>query len=126
IRAMTGEAGFELVEEVRGLVREMHGGDEEAAAQLDELLRSLDDQQILLIAKSFTVFLEVSNVAEDRQRIRVLRARARESYPEPPPETIRAAIAKFHQEGRSSSEVQSVVERARIELVLTAHPTEAK
>jgi len=126
IRQMAGEESFQLVEQLRQLVRQMHQGDATASNQLHALLTKLDERQINVITRGFTIFLELSNLAEDRRRVRVLREREREAYPEAARETVGAAIAKFHEQGISSSVVQQYVNSLRIELVLTAHPTEAK
>lgn len=126
ISQMAGDANFELVEQLRQLVRQMRDGDETADAQLRSLLAGLTERQINVITRGFMIFLELSNIAEDRRRVRVLRQRRRDAYPEPATETIRAAIASFSEQGISSSTVQRYVDSLRIELVLTAHPTEAK
>jgi len=126
IRQIAGDDSFELVERLRKLVRQMHQGDETASNELRVLLAGLDERQINVITRGFTIFLELSNLAEDRRRVRVLRDRQREAYPNAAGETVRAAIAKLHEQGVSSSTVQEYVNALRIELVLTAHPTEAK
>ncbi|MEM8945209.1 MAG: phosphoenolpyruvate carboxylase [Planctomycetota bacterium] len=126
IRQMAGDASFDLVEQLRKLVRNMHEGDEQASNQIRELLGGLDERQISVITRGFTIFLELSNLAEDRRRVRVLRDRTRQAYPNPASETIRAAIAEYHRQGISSATVQQYVDSLGIELVLTAHPTEAK
>lgn len=126
IQQLAGEEGFALVERVRRLAREMQRGDAKAADELDALLQKLDPQEIEVVTRSFTVFLELSNLAEDRQRVRVLRQRQRDAHPYPAKETVRAAIAQYHASGLSAQQVEQYLQQARIELVLTAHPTEAK
>jgi len=126
IREIDGDEGFELVETVRKMIRELRTGNREREAELDSIIASVDDEQINTLTRAFTIFLELSNLAEDRQRIRVLHGRNRDAYPEPAKETVRAIIKRFHDEGKSDEHVQQFVNDARIELVLTAHPTEAK
>lgn len=120
------EQGFELVEEVRGLARKLQSGDTQIAAELRERLSKLDHHQLKSVIRSFTIFLELANLAEDRQRIRVLRSRERQAHPAPRGESIRAALADFQDRGLATSEVQAIVDRVNIEMVFTAHPTEAK
>lgn len=126
IERFAGESGLDLVEQVRGLARAMREGHAEAGPALEKLLAELDDGQLKIVIRSFSIFLELANLAEDRQRIRTLKQREEASYPEPRKESIRDAIAAFKSRGLSSSEVQTLVNRVAIELVLTAHPTEAK
>ena len=126
IRQMAGEDSLDLVEQMRQLVRKMHQGDAIAGEQLRQLLEKLDERQINIISRGFTIFLELANLAEDRQRVRVLRERQRKAFPKAAGETVRAAISEYHRQGISSADVQRYVDALRIELVLTAHPTEAK
>jgi phosphoenolpyruvate carboxylase len=126
VRRFAGEDGFQLVESVRTLARELREGSDAAGEGLRTLLATLDEPQLKVVIRAFTIFLELANVAEDRQRVRVLRRRERECYPQPRRESVRDAIAAYHQRGLPTTEVQSLVDRAGIELVLTAHPTEAK
>ncbi|HYO25893.1 MAG TPA: phosphoenolpyruvate carboxylase [Lacipirellulaceae bacterium] len=126
IQRFAGAAGFALVEQVRNLARQLREGDAAAGAELRALLRELDPARLKTVVCAFSIFLELANLAEDRQRVRVLRRRERESHPQPRRESIRDAIAAFHSRGLAAAEVQSLVDRAHVELVLTAHPTEAK
>ncbi len=126
IREMAGDEGFELVETVRKMIRELRTGNRDRAAELDSIIANLNDEQINTLTSAFTIFLELSNLAEDRQRVRVLHGRNRDAYPEPANETIRAIIKRFHEEGKTDQQVQQFVNSSRIELVLTSHPTEAK
>ncbi len=126
ISQMAGEESLALVEQLRQLVRNFHEGDEQASQQIRDLLADLNEQQIKVVSRGFTIFLELSNLAEDRRRVRVLRERQREAYPEPASETIRSAIAEYHRLGIASQDVQKYVDALHVELVLTAHPTEAK
>lgn len=121
-----GTVSFEAVEKLRKLVRKMQAGDHNAADEIRQMLAGLTEREINVITRSFTIFLELANLAEDRQRVRVLRKRKRDAYPDPAKETVRSAIAEYHRQGISSSVVQQYVDSLRIELVLTAHPTEAK
>lgn len=126
IQRFAGPDGFALVEEVRRLSRELREGDDAAGDELHALLGTLDERQIQLVIRAFSIFLELANLAEDRQRVRVLRRRDLESYPAPRRESICDAIGAFHSRGLSTNDVQAIVDRAQVELVLTAHPTEAK
>ncbi len=76
--------------------------------------------------RSFGTFLELANLAEDRQRVRSLADREREHYPNPRKESILDAVRQLKEQGVTAAEVVELVERVRVELVFTAHPTEAK
>lgn len=126
IRDVAGDEGLELVESSRKMIRELRNGNREREAELDAIISNVNDEQINILTCAFTIFLELSNLAEDRQRVRVLHSRNRDAHPEPAKETIRAIIKRFREQDKTDEEVQQFVNNSRIELVLTAHPTEAK
>ena len=75
------------------------------------------------VARAFTVYFHLANLAEEHQRIRILRER--DAGPEPVRESLAAAVAEFgHDEGRTH--LSELLGSLRVHLVLTAHPTEAR
>lgn len=126
VRRFAGKEAFELVERVRALARRFCDGDLGAADELDALLRGLTADQLRVVIRSFGMFLELANLAEDRQRVRSLRDRERETHPLPRKESVRDAVRSLRSRGVSAAEMRSLVGRVRVELVFTAHPTEAK
>ena len=75
------------------------------------------------VARAFTVYFHLANLAEEHQRIRILRER--DSGQEPVRESLAAAVAEFgHDEGRTH--LSELLGSLRVHLVLTAHPTEAR
>lgn len=124
IRRFAGKSNYALVERVRHLSAELRTGNSAASDELRNLLATLNDSQLKVVIRSFTLFLELANLAEDRHRIRVLQER--DLAQRPRSESIRAVIADFYEQGLSASKVQELVESVAFELVLTAHPTEAK
>jgi phosphoenolpyruvate carboxylase len=126
IRRFEGGAAFDLIEKVRRLARSTTDGDLAAADQLSRLLRSLSIEELRIIVRAFSTFLELANLAEDRQRVRTLRRREEEAHPQPTKESIHAAIETLRRGNVSAAEVQAMLERIHVELVFTAHPTEAK
>ena len=75
------------------------------------------------VARAFTVYFHLANLAEEHQRIRILRER--DSGQEPVRESLAAAVAEFrHDEGRAH--LSELLGSLRVHLVLTAHPTEAR
>ena len=126
VRRFSGDEAFELVESVRRLARRFCDGETAAADELDELLQSMTTEQLRVVISSFSGFLELANLAEDRQRVRALRDRETETHPQAPRESILAAVQSLKEQGLSADEVAGVLSHVDIELVFTAHPTEAK
>ncbi|WP_197231595.1 phosphoenolpyruvate carboxylase [Novipirellula artificiosorum] len=126
IRQIAGDHAFEQLERLRKLSWERRTGASEAERRMAELIASLDQDTLRVVIRGFSVFLDLLNLSEDRQRVRVLRNRARDSFPEPRSESIRKAVVEWKALGKSPTEVQQLIDQLRVELVFTAHPTEAK
>lgn len=126
VRHFEGDAAFELIETVRRDARKFTEGDAAAADRLNQTLSQRSTEELRIVVRAFSTFLELANLAEDRQRVRILRARERDAYPGPYRESLRDAICRLHDQERSSEELQELLGRIHVELVFTAHPTEAK
>ena len=126
IRSLAGPEALELVEEIRGLARARRAGDHAAEAALDARIAGLDEEQATIVARAFSVFFDLVNIAEDRQRVRVLRERERARDPVPLAESLAGGIAEFQKGGLSATALQAALDRLAVELVFTAHPSEAK
>jgi phosphoenolpyruvate carboxylase len=104
------------VERVRRLAREARGG-----APLDELRRAVAElpaARRASVLRAFAVYFQLANVAEQHHRVRRRREYAHEERV--PAESLEAAFARL--DGVAREELEH---RASLELVLTAHPTEA-
>ncbi len=126
IQEQAGLEGFELEEQVRQLARARRAGDEGAEGALRALLEGLELPALRMIARAFTIFFDLANLAEDRHRVRVLRAREQAAHPQPRPESIAEAFQRLRAAGIPSQVVRELLEGLSIEPVFTAHPTEAK
>ncbi|WP_397571482.1 phosphoenolpyruvate carboxylase [Schlesneria sp. T3-172] len=126
IRELAGESALERVEQIRKVARERRSGVEEAEGELAALIEALDEPTARDVTRAFSIFFDLANIAEDRHRVRILRSRELERHPQPRSESIGEAIAKLKGAGFTPVETQSALDRLAIELVFTAHPSEAK
>lgn len=126
IEKHAGAAALERVETIRRLARERRNNVPGAEAQLAQEISALSDTDARIVARAFSIYFDVTNLAEDRHRVRVLHERERERHPEPIGESIGAAIAQLKKAGFSAAQTQASLDRLNIELVFTAHPSEAK
>jgi phosphoenolpyruvate carboxylase len=124
LRARAGEKIFETVERVRALAKRARAGDDTEfltlAAELSRL--SLDDA--LPVARAFTHFLHLANIAEQHHRTRRRRAYQRDPLARPQRASCRDGFERLLAGGISPERLYEAVCGLRIELVLTAHPTE--
>lgn len=123
LAAREGRAFFELVEEVRRLSRSARDGDDAAAAALAARIEGLDTRASTQLARAFGHFLMLANVAEQHHRVRRRRERRRSGAPQPG--AWDEALPRLLQGGVSPEALVERLGRLRVELVLTAHPTQA-
>jgi phosphoenolpyruvate carboxylase len=131
IRRQAGVPLYELEESIRALAKARRDDEEEAVggeigAHLMQKVDVLTWHEAETVARAFTTYFELNNVAEEQQRIRVLRQRERELYPASMKESIQAAVAGLWQAGADDMAMQRLLDRLHVDLVFTAHPTEAK
>ncbi len=126
ISDLVGDQAFGLVERIRQAARERRAGSPSAEYELAATIANLNDAQVRTVARAFSIYFDLANIAEDRQRVRVLREREQERFPEPISESLAAGIRELHEQGLSAQAVQEVLAGLSIELVFTAHPSEAK
>ena len=126
IRELEGDEAFSVVEELRRLAWDRRIGGDNAEKRLTDRIASLSVEHLFITTRVFTVFLDLLNLVEDRGRVRVLGERARRAYPHPRNESIRGAILQLRNSGKTAEELQKLIDDLQIELVFTAHPTEAK
>ncbi len=78
------------------------------------------------VAAAFATYFDLVNLAEENHRVRLIRQNIDEKYPEPVSESIGEAIATLKARGMTPEQMAALLEKLSIELVLTAHPTEAR
>jgi phosphoenolpyruvate carboxylase len=108
-----GEAMLERVEGVRAAIR-----DDRAAAA--EALASADPATARRLARAFTTYFHLANVAEQVHRGRDLAARRREAGGG----WLAEAVARIAAD-EDHPDLQELVDRLQVRPVFTAHPTEA-
>ncbi|MEV1294223.1 phosphoenolpyruvate carboxylase [Pseudonocardia sp. NPDC049635] len=116
-RTLADEAGpevLELVEKVRHGARGATGPDTVAA-----LLDGIDTGTAVLLARAFSQYFQLANVAEQLHRSRELRA-----LRPPDQRPLRTVLRRLAAEA-DPDEVADVLARAQLRPVFTAHPTES-
>jgi len=117
---------FETEERIRALAKARRSGDAISATHLHAEVSALQNEDARVIAASFAAYFDLVNLAEENQRVRLLRQREDASYPEPVSESIGEAFAVLKERGFTREQMSALLEELSVELVLTAHPTEAR
>ncbi len=130
IVAIAGQRAFDLEERIRHLARRSRTGDADAARELERVARTLSVADAYDMAMAFTTYFELINLCEEDYRVARLQTYRMEresgTRAEPVRESIEAALIRLREQGVSAQELQTMLNRLSIELVLTAHPTESK
>jgi len=117
---------FELEERIRSNAKARRAGEPDGGQSLAAEVASLDPDAARAVAGAFSLYFDLVNQAEEYYRVNVLRLHEREHYPEPVHESIAEAISLLAENGLSADQMEALLRNLNIELVLTAHPTEAK
>lgn len=123
IREQHGEDAFHLVEEVRASAKARRAGDAAETERLMARVRGLSLEQKRVLIKAFANYFQLINIAEDHQRVRVLREREAKGTLT---ETVERAVADLHAAGITADQMRGILDVVRVRLVFTAHPSEAK
>ena len=117
---------YDLEEEIRLTARSRRMGDGAAEERLLRRIRSMTTAEAAIVARAFTIFFDLANLAEDRQRVRILRERERFQTPKARSESIEEVILHLKESGCTAERIQRLLDSLLIDCVFTAHPTEAK
>ena len=97
--------------------------DEQADENIAELVASWPLDRADAVARAFTVYFHLANLAEEHQRIRTIRER--DTGGEPQRESLAAAVPVLR-ERLGPAGLDGLLADLRVHPVLTAHPTEAR
>jgi len=112
------------VERLRHVVIDArHQPRDRTADAIAALVGSWDLDRAEQVARAFTVYFHLVNLAEEHQRIRFVRER--DAGTDPVRESLAAAVAEVSHDG-GQEQLAELLGSLRIHLVLTAHPTEAR
>lgn len=120
------QAGPELlatIERVRALSKRRYQAPNAGVAALERACGSLSRYELVQVARAFSVFLTLVNVAEKVEEVRVPRG------PSHAVTTDEVRLSQVLHElsisGVDQEEIAKALQSMRVELVLTAHPTQA-
>lgn len=115
-----GQDFLDTIETIRKLSKAGRSSGQPADDELLETLSQLNDDELLPVARAFTQFLNLANIAEEHHRVRrrsgVMDACTSDSFC--------GLLGRLLHKGLSKQELAETVKEMDVELVLTAHPTE--
>lgn len=128
IQLYDGPEVFEAVEQLRKLTKSWRASNPEAqVGTINTFCQNLEMKLRRPILKAFTTYFHLVNLAEEHERILILRGReAAAKVNQPISDSIAAAVQSLHEQGYQVEEVQKLLSQLMVDLVFTAHPTESK
>ena len=123
LRQREGAALYEIVERVRALSKSGRAGSDRDLDALAELLRGIPVESTVPIARAFSHFLTLANIAEQHHRVRRRRAYLRDAGAPPQRGSCEETFARLLARGVGPDALHDATTSLSVELVLTAHPT---
>jgi phosphoenolpyruvate carboxylase len=120
IETQLGEAFLQKVERIRKLAKAGRQEDNSEYHELLSALGELSEDEVLPVARAFTQFLNLANIAEEHHRVR----RRLEDSGKDAPESLGQLFRRLSDRGFSVREIADGLGKLSVDLVLTAHPTE--
>jgi phosphoenolpyruvate carboxylase len=112
---------FETVETLRTSSIDYRDGTIEDREPLRSVLDRTDDERELVIARAFTAYFELINLAEERERIRALREQSQANVPDDGLEELADMLKTVDKDT-----AERILDDVLIQPTFTAHPTEAR
>lgn len=126
LREQHGEAAFDLIESARQMaIRFRRDRDPTAKRELERMLGKLPYEEVVVVARAFTFFSQLANLAEDLHHNRRRRAHQRE-HPQPQEGSFALALARIREAGFAAEDIERLFAQGAVTPVLTAHPTEVQ
>ncbi|MFE4713982.1 MULTISPECIES: phosphoenolpyruvate carboxylase [unclassified Paenibacillus] len=121
-----GNELLEIVEKIRETSKSLRSLYlPELHSEFKELINSLDSENRHQVIRAFAIYFQLVNIAEQNHRIRRKRDYERSAGETVQPGSIESAIQGLRERDFSHEEVREIIQGLSLELVITAHPTEA-
>jgi phosphoenolpyruvate carboxylase len=121
VEAQTSTEAFEAVETLRTGAIDYRRGESEDRDDLRKTLQSLPQERRDEVARAFTSYFELINLAEERERVRAIREGTQEGTLS---DSVRATVEELSEANPET--VQQVFDDVLVQPTFTAHPTEAR
>ncbi|MGM0783931.1 MAG: phosphoenolpyruvate carboxylase [Pseudomonadota bacterium] len=116
-----GSGFVDRIETIRGLAKQGRQSDAQSSRELIDYLRKLPDRDLLPVTRAFNQFLNLANIAEQHYRARFRRV---EDYRPGSQPVLGELLERVRRAGHPPRKLVETLATMRVELVLTAHPTE--
>ena len=123
LEEQSSTSSFQTVEDIRTAAIDYRKGDLDSRARLLQVLDGLSPDGESVVARAFTTYFELINLAEERERVRTIREASQAGDLE---DGLLATVESFADGDADPQTVQRILDDVLIEPTFTAHPTEAR
>jgi phosphoenolpyruvate carboxylase len=121
-----GKALLDKVEKIREMTKSLRQQFlPDLYEELKQLIHDLHPKTRLHVIRAFAIYFQLVNIAEQNHRIRRKREYDRSSAETIQPGSIESAIVQMKDQGFTAEQVERMLPDLSLELIITAHPTEA-
>ncbi|MBP1153631.1 MULTISPECIES: phosphoenolpyruvate carboxylase [unclassified Paenibacillus] len=121
-----GNELFTIVEKIREMSKSLRAQySPEMYAELKDTMNGLEPEIRYQVIRAFAIYFQLINIAEQNHRIRRKRDYERTAGESVQPGSIEDSVRELKNLGIGFAEVQEIIQGISLELVMTAHPTEA-
>ncbi|MDP5277164.1 phosphoenolpyruvate carboxylase [Chengkuizengella axinellae] len=121
-----GKELLDVVEEIREMSKSLRANFvQELLESFKNKIETLDTDKRHNVIRAFAIYFHLVNIAEQNHRVRRKREYERSAGDIIQPGSIESIIAEFKEKNVSNQDVMEILSGATLELVMTAHPTEA-
>jgi phosphoenolpyruvate carboxylase len=121
-----GRALLDKVEKIREMTKSLRNEFlPDVYEEFKKIIQELDPQTRLNVIRAFAIYFQLVNIAEQNHRIRRKREYSHSSDGTIQPGSIESAIVRLKESNLSPNQIQEIVNGLSLELIITAHPTEA-
>jgi phosphoenolpyruvate carboxylase len=121
-----GQGLFNMVEQIREMSKTLRASFiPELFEELKSTVKNLDPDIRHQVIRAFAIYFQLVNIAEQNQRIRRKRDYERSSAEPTQPGSIEEIVSELKKREIPIEELREILNEIYLELVMTAHPTEA-
>ncbi|RIY33841.1 phosphoenolpyruvate carboxylase [Psittacicella gerlachiana] len=122
VRDTDGQTVLDILNKISDYSRQAGSGDKQAQEQLVTLLDIMSDDLIIPVARCFSHLLNFINTTEQHQLTNKSITSSEDDYAS---RSFEALLVRLKDQGLTFAQIRPTLEKLFIEIVLTAHPTEA-
>lgn len=124
LKEQVGVELYDKIETIRLLSKQAFAGQPDAMLALNARLAELNPEEMLGVVRAFSHFLNLANIADNVHRIRRTKWYHQHLQSSIQPGSLAAIFKTFAERSISKEQIIAAISALKIDLVLTAHPTE--